>query len=243
MPGTTNEILLVTPVWNDSSRLAVYGESLAKVLAASELPVRWMIADDGSEPEERPRLEALRDRFSKTFPRVDLHFADGHRGKGSVVREAWALAPDADWLAFVDADGAISAEDMLGLIVRAVSSGNSVLGIRKRTATTHIVESPLRGVFHRGFLLAAHVLLDLQCGDVQCGAKVLKADDYRRIARRLEENGLAFDSELLSMLKWSGADWEEIPINWTEKKGGKVKPFRDAFRMLAALLRIRGRDW
>lgn len=243
MPGTPNEILLVTPVWNDSSRLTLYGESLAKALAASELPVRWMIADDGSEPEERPRLEALRDRFSKTFPRVDLHFADGHRGKGSVVREAWSLAPDAAWLAFVDADGAISAEDMLGLIGRAVSSGNSVLGIRKRTATTRIVESPMRGVFHRGFLLAAHVLLDLQCEDVQCGAKVFRADDYRRIAHRLEENGLAFDSELLSMLKWSGADWEEIPINWTEKNGGKVKPVRDGFRMLAALLRIRGRDW
>lgn len=243
MPGTPNEILLVTPVWNDSSRLAVFGETLANALAASSLPVRWMIADDGSAPEERPRLEALRARFSETFSRVDLHFADEHRGKGSVVREAWALAPDADWLAFVDADGAISAGDMLGLIGNAVSSGNSVLGIRKRTATTRIVESPMRGVFHRGFLLAAHILLDLQCEDVQCGAKVIKADEYRRIAHRLEENGLAFDSELLSTLKRSGADWEEVPVNWVEKKGGKVKPLRDAWGMLAALLRIRGRVW
>lgn len=243
MPGTPNEILLVTPVWNDSSRLAVFGETLAKALAATPLPVRWMIADDGSEPEERPRLEALRTRFSATFSRVDLHFAEVHRGKGSVVREAWALAPDADWLAFVDADGAISAEDMLALVGKAVSSGNSVLGVRKRTATTRIVESPLRGIFHRGFLLAAHVLLDLQCADVQCGAKVIRGDEYRRIAHRLEEDGLAFDSELLSMLKWSGADWDEIPINWTEKKGGKVKPVRDGVGMLAALLRVRSRDW
>ena len=30
MPGTPNEILLVTPVWNDSSRLAVFGETLAR---------------------------------------------------------------------------------------------------------------------------------------------------------------------------------------------------------------------
>lgn len=243
MPGTPNEILLVTPVWNDSSRLTLYGESLAKALAASDLPLRWMIADDGSVPDERPRLEALRDRFKKTFPHVDLHFADGHRGKGSVVREAWSLDSDAEWLAFVDADGAISAEDMLGLIGRAVSSGNSVLGIRKRTANTRIVESPLRGIFHRGFLLAAHVLLDLQCEDVQCGAKVIKADEYRRIAHRLEENGLAFDSEMLTTLKRSGADWDEVPINWTEKKGGKVKPVRDGIRMLAALLRIRSRVW
>ena len=35
----------------------------------------------------------------------ELHFATRHAGKGAVVREAWALAPEADWLAFVDADG------------------------------------------------------------------------------------------------------------------------------------------
>jgi glycosyltransferase involved in cell wall biosynthesis len=243
MPGTPNEILLVTPVWNDSSRLAGFGESLARLLAASALPIRWMIADDGSSADEHARLTDLQQRFSKVFPRVDLHFADEHRGKGSVVREAWALAPEAEWLAFVDADGAVPAEDMLGLIESAVALENSVIGIRKRTASTRIVESPWRGLTHRGFLLAADLLLDLRCEDVQCGAKVIKGEDFRRIAHRLEEKGFAFDSELLSTLRWSGADWEEIPVNWTERKGGKVKPVRDGLRMFAALLRIRSRDW
>jgi hypothetical protein len=36
-----------------------------------------------------------------------------------------------------------------------------------------------------------------------------------------------------------------VPVTWIEKKGGKVKPFRDAWGMLAALLRIRAarRRW
>jgi dolichyl-phosphate beta-glucosyltransferase len=243
MPGTPNEILLVTPVWNDSARLAEFGETLASALAETTLPIRWLIADDGSTGDEHARLTGLRASFSKTFPNVDLHFAVAHHGKGSVIREAWALAPDADWLAFVDADGSVTAEEMLKLVEKAVASGSSVLGIRKRTATTRIVESPWRGLAHKGFLIAADFLLDLQCEDVQCGAKVINGDDYRGIARRLDENGLAFDSELLATLKRSGADWHEIPVNWIEKQGGKVKPLRDAWGMLAALLRIRGRDW
>lgn len=242
MPHKPHQILLVTPVWNDSARLAGFGATLAKALADSSLSIRWLIADDGSTGDEHARLTELKHTFSQVFPHVDVHFASEHHGKGSVVREAWALSLEAEWLAFVDADGSVTAEGMLELVAIAVSSDDSVIGIRKRTATTEIVESPWRGIAHRGFLLAAHVLLDLQCEDPQCGAKVLKGRDYRRIAHLLFEKGLAFDSELLSTLKRGGSGWSEIPVNWIEKKGGKVKPLRDAWGMLAALLRIRKRS-
>lgn len=243
MPDESSEILLVTPVWNDSTRLGVFGVSLAETLAAADLPVRWVIADDGSSEEDREKLGGLRDSFSEIYPNVGLHLAAMHHGKGAVIREAWDLAPNADWLAFVDADGAVTAADMLGLIRKAVETGRSVIGVRKRTETTHIRESLWRGFAHRGFLYTADLLLDLRSADVQCGAKVIKGGDYRVIARRLEEDGLAFDSELLSTLNWSGASWLEVPVNWEEKKGGKVKPLRHAWGMLAALLRIRARDW
>lgn len=243
MPDETPEILLVTPVWNDSTRLGVFGVSLAETLAEAGLPIRWMIADDGSSEADREKLRGLRESFAKIYPNVELHLAAMHHGKGSVIREAWALAPDADWLAFVDADGAVSAQDMLGLIRTAMEAGKSVIGVRKRTESTHIEESLWRGIFHKGFLLTADLLLDLRSADIQCGAKVIKGSDYRVIARRLDEDGLAFDAELLSTLNWSGATWIEVPVNWVEKGGGKVKPLKHAWGMLAALLRIRSRDW
>lgn len=241
MPVLQNEILLVTPVWNDASRLEVYGAELAKALADSPLPVRWVIADDGSAEKQHAALWELRDRFAEVFPNVEVHFAEAHRGKGGVVREAWALGPAAEWLAFVDADGSVTAEDMLGLLDQARAAGSSVLGIRKRTATTRIVESPWRGIAHRGFLMTAQFLLGLRCEDPQCGGKVLRGDEYRRVAPKLREDGLAFDSEMLCALDRDGSTWLEIPVNWEEKAGGKVKPLRDAWAMLAALLRIRRR--
>jgi hypothetical protein len=241
MNSPSAEILLVTPVWKDSSRLSVFGKELAVALAESSLPIRWVIADDGSGIEEKSRLAELHQGFLKLFPKVQLYFAQKHMGKGSVVREAWALDPHAGWLAFVDADGSVSANDMLGLIQDAVSSGTSVLGVRRRTATTKIVESPWRALAHRGFLTIARRVLDLDCDDPQCGGKVLKGEEYRRVVTQLYENGLAFDSELLSALKNDGATWKEVPVNWEEKPGGKVKPLRDAWAMLAALFRIHRR--
>lgn len=239
MPAVPKEILLVTPVWNDSARLSVFGGELAAALAACSLPLRWVIADDGSGAEEQARLEALCARLAAVFPRVETHFAARHLGKGGVVRGAWALAPGADWLCFVDADGSVCARDMLGLIHRAVTSGVSVLAIRKRTGTTRVEESLLRGVAHRGFLLAARLVLGLRCADPQCGAKVIRGDDYRAVAGRLVEDGMAFDSELLAALAHDGAVWTEVPVTWIQKKGSRVSLWRDGFRMIASLLRIR----
>ena len=241
MPQPPATILLVTPVWNDSARLAGFGPELARVLAASALPIRWIIADDGSETSDCARLATLLEKFAAVFPRVTLHFAAAHYGKGSVIREAWALDPQVGWLAFVDADGAVSAEETVALIEAAIAADCSVMGIRKRTAETHIEESFYRGVMHRVFLKVADHMLGLRSEDLQCGAKVLRAADYRRIAPELREGGLAFDSELLCALHHSGAEWQERPVNWTQKHGGKVHPVRDAWGMLRALYRVRNR--
>jgi hypothetical protein len=221
--------------------LAGFGTALATALADSPLPIHWIIADDGSAARDHAPLRELRDAFGEIFPRVHLHLAAQHHGKGAVVREAWALRPDAAWLAFVDADGSVTPAEMLRLIQAAVDLEMSVLGIRKRTATTEFIESPWRGIFHRGFLLATHLILGLKCADPQCGAKIFRGSHYRRIASSLLENGLAFDSELLCALKCDGSTWSEIPVNWIEKPGGKVRPLRDAWGMFKALLRIRQR--
>ena len=240
MPDTPQQILLVTPVWNDSARLADFGKDLARVLGSSPLPIRWIIADDGSGENERARLNELRKGFAAVFTNVDLHFAAQHRGKGAIIREAWELDQKADWLAFVDADGSVRAEDFLTLIGRAVTTGVSVLAIRKRTATTHVQESFLRGLAHRGFLTAARLIVGLRCEDPQCGAKVIKGNEFRAVAGKLLEEGFAFDSELLAALSRNGAVWAEVPVTWSQKKGAKVRLFRDAWKMFAALLRIRG---
>jgi len=232
-------ILLVTPVWHDSARLGPFGRELAEALADSSMPVTWIVADDGSGDAECRRIQALAESYRETFPHVHAHFAETHRGKGAVVREAWSLAPQAAWFAFVDADGSIPAQDLVGLLKVATREGRSVIGIRRRTATTVLEEHPFRAMTHRLFLTLARAMLGLRSHDIQCGAKVIRGEDYRRIAARLEEPGLAFDSELLATLAQSGETWAELPVNWREKSGGRVKPLRHAWRMIGALLRVR----
>ncbi len=243
MPNASDDAttILVTPVWNDSRRLEPYGRELAAELSRRRSDIRWIIADDGSRSDEKPRLEALLAEYRETHANTTLHLATSHRGKGAVVREAWGLAPDAAWLAFVDADGSVSAADMLDLIDHARGTGHSALGVRVRTEKTHIEEGLLRGLRHRGFLAAVRLIIGVRSADTQCGAKVLRGPDFRSVANKLCEPGWAFDAELLAELHAAGHAWDEVPVNWIEKGQSRIRPWADSFNMLAALLRIRRR--
>lgn len=200
-----------------------------------------MVADDGSVSDEIQRLQALLKQFQSIHTDTSLYLADAHRGKGSIIHEAWRSKPDTGWLCFVDADGSVNGPDMLRLIRTAIEQDLSILGIRKRTVDTHIEESLFRSFFHHAFLMCARLLLGLHCQDPQCGAKIIRGSDYRKVSAQLQEDGLAFDSELLAVLQSHGFSWREIPVNWVQKHGGKVHPFRDGWRMFKALLRIRRR--
>jgi hypothetical protein len=239
--GDDATIILVTPVWNDSKRLASYGAELARELARRSSTIRWVIADDGSGPEEARLLNEQLAEYREIYPHVTLHLAAEHHGKGSVVREAWSLFPDADWLSFADADGSVNAPDMLDLIADAVRSGESTIGVRKATETTRVEEGFMRGVRHRGFLLAVHLLLGFRTEDAQCGAKVIRGDHFRAVAPRLIEPGWAFDAEMLAELYAAGFTWRERPVNWVEKGASRIRPWLDSVNMLLSLIQIRRR--
>jgi glycosyltransferase involved in cell wall biosynthesis len=233
--------ILVTPVWKDSARLAVFGQDLARELARRQSPIRWIIADDGSGPKEVESLQKLAASFSQIHPHVRVHPASRHAGKGAVVREAWALEPEADWLAFVDADGSVSAPDMLDLIERASATGESTFAVRRNTETTRVRESPFRWLRHHGFLFACRLLLGIRSHDTQCGAKVVKGADFRTIEDRLIEPGWAFDAEMLAELHQAGLSWREHPVSWVRKGGSRICGVSDALKMLMSLFRIRAR--
>lgn len=234
-------IVLVTPVYRDSERLAAFGPSLARAFAASSRPIHWVVADDGSGETETTRVKALVRAFREVYPPIDFFAGEGHLGKGGTVRNAWKAYSDADWLAFVDADGSVDARALLSLIERAIAvgPGHVILASRMPAPGTVVIQKPLRKLTHRTFAAIGRVLLGLPIRDLQCGAKVVDSSSFKAVAPRLVENGFAFDAELLVALHRNGTKLIEVPVDWAEKGGGSVDPFAQAWPMLAALFRIR----
>ncbi|MEX0325575.1 MAG: glycosyltransferase [Puniceicoccaceae bacterium] len=243
MEDPEQQLVLVTPVWNDSARLAVFGPELAAMLAGQSLPVRWMVVDDGSSEAEVAALEELVEAFREVYPAVGLMHHAVRSRKGGAIRNAWDTCPEAAWLAFIDADGAISAHDLKRLIEKAVASSEAtIVAIRRDSPETPVTRPFFRSLSFQVFTRLTRSLLGVPFADSQCGAKVIPAPAYHNVRPQLKETGFAFDAELLLALRETGCPIVEVPVTWTEKANGRVHPLRDAWRMLAALLKIRRRS-
>lgn len=235
-------IVLVTPVWNDSKRLASFAPELGAAIHNSDLPILWVIADDGSNALEQSKYELTANYVRSLGCKIETVRLEERSYKGEAIYNAWDNYRQADWLAFVDADGAVCAKSIIELIHLAAEKGKDASAIAIRSAS----EKSVRRAFKRRcsfyfFILLVRLIVGLKLGDTQCGAKVISGRAYRKFAPQLTERGFVFDVELLVLLKMYQVPLMQCPVQWEEKAKGKINVLRDGWLMLIGLLRIRRR--
>jgi glycosyltransferase involved in cell wall biosynthesis len=216
--------------------------------------VQVLVVDDGSGPQEaqatRTLVNDLRADHPALLPLLEL---PDNRGKGGAVYAGWAEAsPDVDWLGFVDADGSCSPRETARLIelAHALTSklGNDCLGSetapalfasRVKMLGRRVDRQFKRHLIGRVYATLVSELLHIPVYDSQCGLKLVPHVAYAAIRSKLSIGGFAFDVDLLTALLDHGTAVEEVPIDWQETPGGKVRLIRDSLRMFRDVLSIR----
>lgn len=235
--------VLVTPVWDDSVRLARFGPQLAEALATSDLRVHWVVADDGSSRIEQDALVDLVREFSKSYASIELQLNSQRQYKGGAIYHAWDQSTEFDYLAFVDADGAIEAQVVIKILKQAMEQASpaAVVGIRQHTQDAPVRRNWRRRLVSKVFQIVVGFFLGVHIRDTQCGIKCVPVDDYQLIAPTLRERGFIFDLELLTALQARGYPMYTVAITWWEVAGGKIDPWKHMWSMLAGMFRIRSR--
>jgi glycosyltransferase involved in cell wall biosynthesis len=162
-------------------------------------------------------------------------------GKGGALIEGLKLAPLADLIGYVDADGATPPRAFLEL-VKKMGEADCVVGSRwLPDSVIHQAQATSRRFASRAFHFIVQVLFWLNIHDTQCGAKVMKREVVEKIHPFLRIADMAFDINLLVAIKRAGFRIREVPTEWTDKAGSKVTSslFRSSFTMFLSVVRIR----
>src|SRR5215471_1264318 len=180
-------------------------------------------------------------RVAAQFPAVRaLDFPDPI-GKGGALIEGLKLAPDADLVGYVDADGA-SPPRALHELVKLTDKADCVIGSRWLPGSVlHQAQTRLRQFTSRCFHVIVQSLFWMNIKDTQCPCKVAKRSAVEKIHSSLRIADLAFDVNLLYSLKHAGFSVLEVPTEWTDKIGSKVTSslFRSSLSMFLSVVRIR----
>ena len=236
------EILVVIPAYNEGDRLPRYLEELCKLFQTQSITPLFYIVDDGSNAFHRNKLEEAVSRLKKEYPRLNLQSLPKNIGKGGAIRAGWKDSKNFDWIAFLDADGAIPAYEVLRVIQMLSPKSPSIFTCRIKMLGRKIERHLYRHLMGRVFATLTSILFKIPVYDSQCGFKLIRRSSYEKIELIMSENGFVIDVELMILLMRTGESLQEIPVDWKDIPGSKVSLIIDPFKMILSLIRLHYRN-
>ncbi len=177
-------------------------------------------------------------RVGAEYPSVSALEFPAPIGKGGALIEGLKLAPLADLIGYVDADGATPPRAFHDL-AKHMAGVDCVIGSRWLPgAVLHVEQSGRRRFASRAFHLIVQALFWMNIRDTQCGAKVMRREAIEKVHSSLRIADMAFDINLLYSLHRAGYRILEVPTEWTDKIGSKVTLFSTSLVMFLSAVRI-----
>ena len=226
---------VVIPCFNEERRILPTLERIVEFLSGRDRPWEVVVVDDGSVDRTSA---CVRERFADQPAVRVLRFESNH-GKGFAVREG-VLASRGEFALFSDADLSTPIEELAKLERHAASGFDVVVGSRVVSGSRILTPQPARrrlsGLVFRSLVRALGLTT---VRDTQCGFKLLRRKTVEPILRRIETEGFAFDVELLARAERAGLRVAELPVEWSDSRGSRLRLVPDAGRMAMDLLRVR----
>jgi dolichyl-phosphate beta-glucosyltransferase len=226
---------VVIPAYNEARRLAATLETVVDYLRRQPWTWEIRLVDDGSRDDTARIAEAL----AAVDPRIVVQ-REPHRGKGGAVK-AGLLSARHEYRFICDADLSMPVAELARFLPPVLDRFDIAIGTREGLGARRVGEPLYRHLMGRLFNRAVQLLALGGIQDSQCGFKMFTARAVEAIFPLMTVEGWAFDVEALTIARRRRLRIVEVPIEWHYRSESQVSMVRDGVRMLAELLRIRGR--
>lgn len=245
--GTTPELSVVIPVFNESSRITLSLERIWTYFHQNVDESEIILVDDGSTDGT---LRLARD-FARMHQNVVV-MSEPHRGKASAVLAGLEASRGAI-AGFMDVDLATPLEAWEPCRDAILAGAGVAIGSREGIGAERFDEPWYRHAMGRVFNGLVRLLLLPGIHDTQCGFKFFTREALDAVLPRtlLYRNAgvvrmprvTAFDVELLFIARKLGYPIAVIPVSWHYGDQSKVNPVTDTLQNLRDVLMVRLNGW
>lgn len=229
------KLSLVIPAKNEEKRIARtlsnYGsffDSRSRIISV-EIIVVVSDSDD--------KTSKIVDQYSKEFTFIKKIETNYSSGKGGAVSLGFKNAVG-EFVGFVDADGAVSGQEILKMFefIDETPWLDGVIGVRNLKQANISLK---RRILMKSFNLYARLFFNLPYKDTQCGAKIFRKKAADLVASKLSNTGWAFDVNILLVAKYLSLRIMEYPVTWIEKEGSKFSVFTGLIKIPLEFLKLK----
>ena len=228
-------ISIVIPTYNESARIIQTLEKIFNYMEKGKNRFEVIVSDDGSRDNTTGVIEQ---KFSgKSNLRILRRPVN--KGKGLTVKEG-VVNSKGDVVLFSDADLSTPIEEIDKLLKFIEQGFDVVIGSRNlKDPDVEVQKTAHRFVMGRIFSVLIGLFVFWGTKDTQCGFKMFTRKAADEVFKRQKLEGFSFDVELIYLAKKLGFKVKEVPVNWHESEGTRVKLFRDSAKMTKDILKIK----
>lgn len=220
-------VSIVIPARNEAARLPASLRELQRVFSGE--PWEFLVV---VEPGEDDTAAAAREAVAGDG-RFEIIENPVHRGKGFAVKTGM-LRARGDLVFFMDADLSVPPGTVHEFLrVSAETRADVLMGSRRHRASRILRRQPVaREAAGRVFNLVLRACGVTRMTDTQCGFKAFRREAAREIFARVVQDGFGFDVEAVVWAEVRGFRIVELPVEWSDVDGTKVRPMRDGVAAL-----------
>lgn len=221
-------------MYNESARIAEPLREMAAYLGKLSIESELVLVDDGSADDTS---QIVAQEAPQLGLPVRLIRYEENRGKGYALKVGFEHARG-ERLVFSDCDLSTPI-DVLPAFLEALEGCEIAIGTRRGAGSRIERHQPwLRETLGRVFTAIVRTTI-APVSDATCGFKGFRREVGRDLFSRLRIEDWCFDAELLANARARGHAWVEVPVQWFDQAGTKVRLGRDVFATLLGIVKIR----
>ena len=233
MSDQAPRVSIVIPARNEEARLPSTIREIRRAFPSED----WeflVVVEPGSD-----RTEDVARRESGGDPRFEVLLNPTAHGKGHAVKTGM-LRARGEWIFFLDADLSVPLR-FVREFLRSTGRADVLMGSRRHSESRIITRQPLpREWAGRAFNRVLRLSGATRFSDTQCGFKAFRRTAAREIFSRVRLDGFGFDVEAMALAETLGFRVLELPVEWADVAGTKLRPLRDGVSSLVeAILAVR----
>lgn len=232
----TPDITLIIPMYNEKEIICATAQTLHDYMSSHFESYEILFSDDGS----KDGCGDLVRNMALPCVRV-VGYPDNH-GKGCAIRTAM-LEAKGEIVVFTDADLAYGTEVIRRAYDELISrpEASMLIGSRNLSSDGYAGYTAMRKFMSKIYIKILGVIGGFKLSDSQCGCKAFRGAASKDIFSRCKVDGFAFDFEAIIWAQKLGYVIAEMPVKIINHRASTVHIFRDTFRMLSDLIKIRRR--